>query len=59
MAGANEQEARQNEGAAKLNRRLTVLAWALAAAIVVLVIVFFDVTPADVAYQVSRCLRCH
>jgi hypothetical protein len=44
---------------AKTNRRLAAVAWGLAAVVVLLVIFFFDVTPADLAYQVSRCLRCH
>lgn len=40
-------------------KRVAMVIWGLVAAIVVLGIVFFDVTPADLAYQVSRCLRCH
>ncbi len=44
---------------AKATRHLAVLVWGLAAVIVLLVLFFFEVTPADLAYQVSRCLRCH
>lgn len=52
------QEANEQPQARK-SRRLAVLMWGLVAAIVVLTLFFFDVTPADLAYQVSRCLRCH
>jgi hypothetical protein len=39
---------------------LKVLIWGLATtAVVLLVLFFFDVTPAEIAYQVSRCLLCH
>lgn len=53
MKGADEKRR------AKTDRRLVALVWSLAAVIVLLMLAFFDVTPADVAYQVSRCLRCH
>ena len=43
----------------KRKNRVALVVWSLAAVILLLVVVFFDVTPADLAYQVSRCLRCH
>ncbi len=53
MKEANEQPQTEK------SRHLAVLIWGLVAAIVVLALFFFEVTPADLAYQVSRCLRCH
>jgi hypothetical protein len=42
-----------------MTRRLAIAVGVLAAGIILLVLVFFEVTPTDIAYQVSRCLRCH
>lgn len=40
-------------------RALKVAFWALAIGLIVMILYFFDVTPADVAHTVTRCLSCH
>lgn len=55
----SDRPAADTEGHRGLTRNLKWAFWGLAIGLLVMILYFFNVTPADIAHTVTRCLSCH